>query len=333
MKFDLKKALLWFGLPLLLLFGADVVVGKFGASHENWFPATIQSRSYEKTKYLMVGSSRVAAAVAPEPDILNLGQGYSTTALHLLGLQRILDRDPNAFKGKLVCIEAPAGLPEYIAYEGGVWIHPESPALIGKVVTAKDLPQVWRSDASSENKWQTTLRLVANKSHLFRYKELFVGAFTTGGTEAISKMAWSSESGPSGLSSAGGIKTDEASQQTAIRVANEYLIAEAKKEKLLTDWDASCVGHMVKLVREHGGSVIFFETPLHSQFQAFYDRPIQQENRAAFAKVAAGWNTPILKPEVRFSDEDFPDVWHLSSGRAPDFTAALMTSLRPLDRP
>src|SRR5689334_20241347 len=123
MKIDFRKALI-IGMTVAILAVANYVVGKFGAKRDVWYPAAIRTEAWKNASYIMVGSSRIAAAVVPDASIVNFGQGFSTTGEHLLGLRRILDRDKNALRGKVVCIEAPAGLPEFAKYTGGEWINP-----------------------------------------------------------------------------------------------------------------------------------------------------------------------------------------------------------------
>lgn len=328
MKIDAKKTL-FYGVPLAILVVANYAVGKYGVSRDTWYPAAIKTDACKKATYIMIGSSRVAAAVVPDPSIVNFGQGFSTTGEHLLGLRRIVDRDKNALRGKLVCIEAAGGVPEYAAYDsGGQWINPGSPSLIGKVVTRADLPLVWRSDASAENKWETTLRLYANKLALFRYKELVYTRFTLAGNKEVAKLTWPQAADTQAdLASRGGIKTDAASKQAAIKYLDDYLASAESREILVTNWDDSCVAKIVQLVRANGGQVIFFQTPLDSKFQAFYDRPVQRENEATFKTYAAKWKTPIVVPDISFQEEDFPDMWHLSSDKAPLYTKALFDAI------
>ncbi len=322
---NIKYIVLWFALPLLILGAVEAGVRKIGQQRETWYPQVIRDKSYLGVQVIALGSSRVGAAVnSGETDmrILNLGRGYSTTAEHYLGLKRMVQSDPNALQGKLVLIEATGGLPEHIAYRGGAWFDPGNPSLMTKVISSAELPDLWQCNAPSELKWEVTLRLAANKLALFRYKELVQGLLVSSGSKVTENLTWRRET-TANLSDAAGIRTDDVSQAAARKLAMGYLAQQRKDTRPLDNWSGTCIDKIIKLVKNSGGKVGFFETPLHSTFRAFYEEAPVRQNAARFAKFAKLNAVPILRPKLTFADSSFPDIWHLAQSDSKAYTAAL----------
>jgi hypothetical protein len=69
--------------------------------------------------------------------------------------------------------------------------------------------------------------------------------------------------------------------------------------------------------------VVFFDMPLSSGFARLFATPMRQEDIHVFREQARLWGTPVLRTQVSFTDEDFPDLWHIGPSLAPTFTAEL----------
>lgn len=324
----MKASLLkWFLIPLLVLVGLDLAFWPLAKREETWYPKYVGSPEFKESELLFIGSSRVAAAVytpaIEDHKAINLGRGYSTTAEHLLGLQKLAGSDPQAFQGKTLFIEAAGGVPEYIAYDGGQWVDVNNPALMVKVMSPGDLPAFWRSHAHHEELFHITIRTLLKFSSLVTYKELAQGQFMSKGNSFTKEAFWSENNDAANLTSAGGIRTDTEGREIAIAGAKKYIDDRTKNDKPVEDWSKSCVARIVELVQSKGGQVVFFETPLDTSFREFFSNPVQTQNRTSFQAQAAEWGTRIL-PSGDYLDEDFPDVWHLKADLAPMFTEELI---------
>ncbi len=325
------QSLKWFVVPIAILAATDVVMSRVGRASEKWYPAYVGSTAFSDADWIFVGSSRVAAAIVPEAiaaetgtiQAINLGQGYSTTAEHLLGLQKLAGTNPQAFTGKTVFIEAPGGIPEHIIFRGGEWLHPQNPALMLKVSSPSDLPDFWKSHAHHEELIHITTRTLLKPSGLLTYKELAQGKVMTTGATVVKDLTWRTTDENGDLSSAGGIRTDAEGRKVAIDGAKAYIETQTKGLKSYQNWDGTCVERIIELVTQRGGRVAFFETPLDSSFKTFYDLPLNQQSRANFRAWAEQKGVTVIPEAESFEDEAFPDVWHLDAKLAPEFSRAL----------
>jgi hypothetical protein len=125
------------------------------------------------------------------------------------------------------------------------------------------------------------------------------------------------------LTTAGGIRNDadgvEAARELAVTIARQDLSCQVP----VRDWEKRIVADLVRLVQKGGGTVAFFEMPLHSVQAAMFQTDIRRGDRAAFREQARAWGTPFLEPDFVSADEDFPDYWHLRQSRSAEFGTKL----------
>jgi hypothetical protein len=140
------------------------------------------------------------------------------------------------------------------------------------------------------------------------------------------------------LSDVGGIRTDLSS----IEKARDLLIKTVKEniEKQhdqipITDKDIdnSMISKMYDLIEREGGNLILLDIPLHSFQRVEYDTELQVKNKVTFSAWATQKGIEIITvDDFIYSDDDFPDYWHLASNRSAEFTQKTFKKLNLLTR-
>ncbi len=339
-----------------------------------WYPAVADQAAGRPLRTLFVGTSRVQASIDPGlvsaalppsgPTALdvNAGQGFSTIIEHTLGLRYLAER--GLLRGTTVFVEVPAGSPDTSRWTDR-WYYIEMPDFLLSVIRFGDMPALWRSSMSREEKIAATVRGSMRWSKLVTYHELYRVRFLTDVDRQF--RAWSRAlaqwmnaprvatapaasladlsatpnavvSTPPAQASAmmregGGVRTDgdELARIRAEAVADGQRML--REQELITDWNARVVSDLVQTVRDGGGTVVFFETPLSEPMRLVAETPAGIENRRTFATQAEQWGMRIIPLTGTWPDDQFPDVWHLSVPASKRFTSQLMAAWRPSSRP
>jgi len=312
-----------------------------------WYGAAEWAASEGRVDVVFIGSSRVSAAVnvtsfAREvfvrtgqcPRGLNLGQGYSTDPEHYLGLRNLLTSHPESLQGVVVFVEAAGGLPSSNGGWDTSWVHSAQPWLVVDLLRSQDLLPLWRSRGLAiSEKLHLTLRFGLRKvSSALNRRERIREGLLEGGIGWLLHLS----SGHIGsnpfmdvpvhyglLGGGGGLRTGREAFSRAREAAFRFTSESLRNEQPIREWGTSVLSDLVQLVRRHGGQVVFFEMPVSSVFGRLYATPLRQEDIRIFREQAKIWGTPVLLPQLAFSDRDFPDLWHLDSRAASVFSEDL----------
>ena len=96
-----------------------------------------------------------------------------------------------------------------------------------------------------------------------------------------------------------------------------------KNQRPVADWDRTVIHDIVCLVRQKGGSVVFFQMPLNSLFLGPLTTPIRIADALSFKQACKRWKVSAISTNIQCSDSDFPDYSHLSLKRRAEFTRLL----------
>lgn len=333
----------WVVVPLLLFFVLECTVRFWGSSGPAFWDIVEQSVQPGAVHFLFVGSSRVAASVdekifeeelrrhRPHPArAINVGTGYSYLLQHYLGLRNALHRYPEHLRGCVVFVETAGGLPEYSTVDGSEWYFDGRPDLLTQVLRLEDLPTMWVSTMPLNDKWHLSFRWLTKWSLLLSRGQGVAVRALAKTSERLGEKIVSVLPGirtesprPADLTTDGGVRTDQEGIVLARRLALESARRELSDQRPLGKWTETVLGQIVSLVQQAGGQVVFYEMPLHSVQAAPRRTAIRMDDVASFRAQAAAWGTPFLLPEFLFTDDDFPDLWHLKRSRAREFTVAL----------
>jgi hypothetical protein len=330
---------------VVLLLGLELIARlELANSHSFWNGVDSSNKPVD---VLFIGSSRVAAAIDPQafaeaiPDrhlnVVNAGAGYATAAEFHLALRNTFREHPDRLRSAVIFIEAPCAMPDSTSWSDP-WSNPARPEMLTPLLRWEDVERYW-TDVRGETfavRFEERLHLLFD--YTFRFSRLITDRLALG--ERVTEVAeWPvkrplkslvrSENTESraDLSSAGGIRTDVEGVALARQRAYQYM-KDALHDQKSVDWNASIIADTVKLAKENGARVVFFDLPIHSAHKAVFETATRQADRAALKNVIQTWNTPFVSADFSATDDDFPDIWHLRKSRAADFSRALATASR-----
>ena len=323
----------WAAIPLATWLVAELAVGAFFRRESRWYERAIADlETGPPAKTLFLGSSRVNAAIdetAAQTETgsraLNLGMGYSTTTTHYLGLRSLLDKRANQLKGATLFIEAPGGWPD-----ARTWRDPWADATPGGVfpyIRTGDLPAVWQTTDSFENKVQITIRTALGFSNILTRKDKVQQYALKANDEILAPRLAGQGANPAKLTGDGGIRVDPEALTEVRRIAEATVTEEMREPVPLVDWNRTVLADLVRMVKAHDGRVVFFYPPMAPTMARPYDRPESLAAAAKFVGVAQTWGSPVVHAPFASTDADYPDLWHLRRDRAAEFTRLLLQTL------
>ncbi len=334
----------WLVVPLLVLGLAEWFVRQTADRVPTWYGAAQRLTTQGPIGVVFVGSSRVQAAVLPADfatelggtalagrQVLNLARGYSTDAEHYLGLRNLLRQHPAALHGVQVFAEAPGGLPFRTTWQDDGWGHVQQPWMLVDLLSLSDLPAFLRSgQLGLGTRLHVGLRVLLRPVRLFNRRERVRQQWLEQvlPTVAAGQLPDLTPNEPVGFDlqgpgAASSIRVDP--QAVAQARASALQVGELleRQQAPMRAWRGSIQDELVRLVRDHGGRVVFFEPPLAEVFQRAYRTPLRQEDLALFGDQARAWGACVVRPDFPYGDDDLPDLWHLRPELAPEFSRAL----------
>lgn len=327
------RILLWIALPFIV---SEVLLRLLIPAQGIWRRGYVDSFSPEIPAFMFVGSSRVAASidlasfVSALPynfrdayQFRNLGAGYTSLGTHYFKLRAMLQENPNLLRNGYVVIEAPGGLPVYEPVSGN-WCHPEAPMLL-----SQSLPTAYLGDFLTQagNSWQNKLIVSALRLSATCYIIYKAHLFAQTGFESVLQAIFHRTEPASDLYQTGGIRSDPTSVRLARELALNQAAADAKDTSPRDNWEATWFGRLVALVQSAGGQIIVYSMPVSNPFIEALEKPARQVDIATFGAYAARNGILVSDVGLQMDDNDFPDLIHVRSSRAPEFSAALATAI------
>lgn len=305
----------------------------------------IRGTGTEKINFFFIGSSRVGAAIETQvfdtelshyqakPRSENLGMGYSTLIGHYFGLKTLFTASKHAPGKCQVLIEATLGLPPMDTWDSA-WFHPGQEEQLYPYLTPSDYWRFWQnSDTPQKNKLTLGWLMISRLAGLIKntrgtaiakgegISQKFVSAL-------VEKLRHDERNEVSAnlLHSAAGIRNDPA----GIRMARELVLKDRanavkdnKQPALFTDWPKLVLRDLKRLAEENQCKVGLFYMPMSPSQEATRKNFRLEEQRKSFNRWARENDLFVLDTNLQFTDEDYPDLWHLSAAKSPMFTKNL----------
>lgn len=321
------------------------VAGGWGRSDDaSWFRGVPDTTASGTREILLVGSSRVAAAVDPATfdsvgtieegrpvRAINLGMGYSTLQTIHFGLRSLARK--GALRGRLVLLEAPGSMPDNTRW-GDSWIVGDARSLLSRYLDPSDLPRLWRqAGMPASDKFLVSVEILTGLKNNFWRLRLVA---TTRAKDLLGRVGASiarrHASERADLVSRGGIRTDDLDREKIRQSAIEIARRQIRDTTSWKDWDSSVFADLVREVRAGGGRIALFEIPLCSYQQDVFRSPARVAGAAAFRSFAARERIEILRADTTYPDDAFPDLWHIGLDGSKDFSRRLAAEVGALDR-
>lgn len=302
---------------------------------QQWFNGHANALRESRADCVFLGSSLVAAAVReeqfaklisvegqPPRRAINLGRGYTTPVEYLFGLQRMVEINPDVLKGSTIFFPASGGIADS-TYWSQDWMNWRQPALLADYI---DYPNLVKYCAKPNIPFSEKLLLIASK-HLALVAQAKL--FAIASMHEVDLLAeWIVNGGKfvkHGVSVVmeGGIRTDEES----VAYMRKYHINKAKEDLLNQkpiDWGKTVMADIVTYVEKHGGKVNFMYIPLSTVLMKPLSTPVRQADIKNFDAIVKKWGCRYIHPDFHsHSDDDFPDITHLSEAKSKEYTEAL----------
>ena len=295
----------------------------------------------DTTNYLFVGTSRVGAAIRPDTfetairmetgqpgEAMRAARGFSTLAMHLEGIEYLIDQRPQAFRGSTVFVEAPAGLVEPQMWSGRL-ARPQFPQLLSPHLSLAELSRMWwTSDDPMVIKTRVTLSrvfvTVRYGSSLRKKAKSLVSALTAPLTPTDAP-----NTSPVDLQDAAGVRTDSA----GVALTRRKIIPEMRGwshidyDRAPMDWDRSVLATLVGAVREAGGNVVVYTMPLSTPARrVIEDSDLLRQDRNRLSAWLTDHGVPFLEVDFPHTNADFPDLSHLRASRSGPYTQQIATT-------
>lgn len=338
MRIFIRKVIVFTFIPILFLELVFRITPYVKEKYEERINAYSKVDPSKPVKYIFIGTSRVQAAVMEEyfskndkeGFAINAGRGYSTPVVHYLGLKYLMEKKLANVKDALILIEMPLGNCIYSeGWETARWVNPHSPHLIIPYLDFKDLCQFWKK---STNTFATKLNVTMHYCFIsYRYLN-FIGAVIERNSfsdllvkTGIIKSPGSKSSKEELIVEEGGIKADSTSlKRGRILAVKSYAEFENSLRLIKSEeYNHSLFNDMYQLSKSHGAKMGLFNIPLSSVQQGAYGSTLGRKNAEEFRKYILSNGISVLDIKFPTSDNDFPDLWHLSKSRADDYTRTM----------
>jgi hypothetical protein len=323
-----------FSTKLLLLFlSIETVLRVYSCLVPYWYGQTVHDARKVPVTYIFIGSSRVERSIVSTEFVqaigednshvsaINMGAGASTMVQHYFGLRRIAAAMPDGLKGVTVFLEAPFGVPNSTTWRDN-WFSNNDPYLLVNTIGLSDLRSFWARDSSNfDLKLTITLGTLSEAiAKQGNGRRLLAGM-----KKFILQNRTMTKPKEANLSASGGIRTDVAGIKNAHRLAVSLAADWMKHDRIFTrqGWDETVFKSINDLVIAEGGRLILYWMPLSSVQEQIYTTAIGRENRKIVHDLLKAWAIPILSPNIKTNDDDFPDYWHLRESRCSEFTRSL----------
>ena len=350
----LRNVVLWVGLPILLLLGAELVFRAFERAswvRASWYEGVSDRiERGERIDYIFVGSSRTASGLVPSAfedemerargtDVacVNLGRAFSGAAAHYFGLRMLLERHPEAMRGCTVSFEESAGLPEFPGTWNDAWYFPGNTQLVVDYMKWDDLVRFLRTDAGFEAKSGVVARYFGRDSALVSGRRQMQQAIDWRGTALVQSIL--ARLGAESAEASGALP---ANRQLRVDAGGVRLQRDLVRERVSPDvlasqeprtpWDDQTVCAAVRLLLDAGVRVTFHEVPVPSYVWMVNDTPVRRADRESFDAWLGGVGAAEVRSNIRVTDEDFPDLSHLQRGRIEEYSRDLARSMMASSR-
>jgi hypothetical protein len=304
---------------------------------KEWYEEIDSLAKNNSVKYIFIGASRVGYSINPavftkyvsagdcKYFTINMGRGYSTTIEHYFGIRRIASFAPDKLKGVTVFLEAPHGIPliqnpilENWSWQNS-WIHPDDPELLVTTMKITDLGAFWKSGTDFHSKLIVTAAMLSGTINLKGRWQRVVSSLRRLQHANISELA----KNPQFLGAE--IITDRYGIENARKIAQTDVKGQIEYQKLLPHnyWDTSIIKSLNELVTSSGGHLVLFNMPVSSMKQKVFTTEIGKRNKEIVQNALISANIPVIVPDMKTTDYDFPDFWHLRGSRSVEYTQSV----------
>jgi hypothetical protein len=335
----------WIVIPIIIVTAVEFGLRKSDMARPLWYSRAEIIAAQGNVDFVFIGSSKVAAAFIEDTFnrrmsavlgrkvvSINLGQGYSSSQYHYLGLRNLIREYPESFKKVTLFIESHCGTPIYQYHSDweSRWLT-KQPQLLVPLLRCSDIGPFWKTRGTKTGeKLFVIFKYLSTRSYIIRYRERARQKFEQEGQAFIDRFVRWLFHLPSPLPAVkhtlrgiGGIKTNTADLEKIRKFGITYYAGLSKRRRILKWWDKSVLANIIELVKQQEGEVFFVDLPACSLEREAYRSETHEANKRIIKKYLAKWEASFLVPDFDYTDNDIPDYFHLRFSRAAEFTEKL----------
>lgn len=289
--------------------------------------------------FLFLGSSRIPASINPQlvktlsggKIAVNGGRGNMTPGIMFQALVQKEKEHPGYLKGATVALEY-AGYEELVSSFDEIKLALYEPNEVSDRLNPHIIiPYLDRTSFIEYLKTESNKPSTKAKVALCYISSLYRTSYFV--NEEFNKLNGSLfDRKQSKLNSSGGIQ--ELNINNSISKAQVHAELLKKKINRINDINErdlkdSFINKLHGFIKKHEGRLILFEVPLHSIQSEIYSSRKATRNELAFFNWLRKQEIELISvPEFDYTDEDFPDFWHLSKNRTDEFTRLLFEHIQ-----
>ncbi len=330
-------------IPALVLLGVEYKVREWRWQEQYDWGGMDKVAGSKPIEKVFIGTSRtlygidqdvfaqgVGAATGRAPYVVNMGSGGTRLMYSYFGLRNLLERSPAQTQRLDLFIECPGGMPMYNTWND-IWFYPTMEGAIVPHLRWSDMGRLWSSSMTREEKLDLTVRFIGFSSVIFTKRGTVRAIFLLRGIAAVNSayMLIAPERTKAVLDEGKGadMRTGQGPDMDVVRNEDYFFNIWKSQDKWnldreWRDWDKTILADLIDMVRANGGRVYFYHIPQTERQEAYFAERV--EDLAAFRAQAAKWGTPYLHSDFAYSDEDFPDRFHLGKQASVEYTKALV---------
>ncbi len=331
----------WLVIPALLFLGMEKRFKHWTIAREQGYVTAMDAPPHGHVDAVFIGISHVWAAIdsgvfdaqvskaSGHPfSSLNMGGGQRSLAMHYLGLRNLFQRYPEKFRGCTVFLEAPFDMPDKHTWHDP-WYYPNAEMNVIRVLHEEDLSRMLANESGLSRKMLIYGLWMENHSSFVSYRKILRARFvsmcelsTLRAAQKTRLFQQEAESGPD-VQAGGTMRTDALAIKIGHDTAIQAVAGELADQKPVQDWNATVLADLHRLALRNGVQLVLFKMPKHSMFAPPYKTAVRQRDATMLAAALVQWHVPLLKPDFSYTDDDFPDAWHLHRSLRDSYTKQL----------
>ncbi|MEO1349024.1 MAG: hypothetical protein AAFW84_09515 [Cyanobacteria bacterium J06635_15] len=301
-------------------------------SSQNKFSYIFSKKKIAQVDFLFIGSSRVAATINPRiftqqnasHVTVVAGRGHTSSGIHYQALKNRLSEHPNYLRGAKVFIEYSGSSQYDEPFRGEQFrVDQKMPHLL---LPYLDYQSLFEYVDKSPNSRQTKLNMIA----LFLSASYRSVPFVRENLQKLDVPVFNQSEQL--IASDGGIRNDQTAMARAQAVASaKQKIEDSKNNPIITqkDLNQSTLAHLHELITQNGGQLFLYKMPLHSIQKQVYTSEKEISNQQIFEEWLCSKDIEIIyNQRFKYTDADFPDIWHLSQDKRDEFSALLYEDIK-----
>lgn len=299
-----------------------------------------------------IGTSHVAAAIVTDVfdnelkseniKAINIGRGSSTSIVFYLGLKRMAKR--GLLNNATVFLEAPGGGPASYTdnMKKGDWVKAQNVHLLIPYLDFKTFREFWKYSTNDfSTKTDVSIKYVFYTSRIFSLAKDVYQQNTI--KELGRKILFRSKEPESlnvdeqggDMAQKGGIKTDRLNIEKARTLAHDVFKEQSKDQRVIgaSDLRISVLNDMINLVKNHNGQLKLFDMPLSSVEEQVHTTDIAKQNFINLSSFLDSTNVDYITFDFSdYTDEDFPDLWHLSAKKSVEYSLSFIEKIKEKEK-